>query len=107
MFSVSVEISMNILTFCSLELLIDAKNTDEWTECIKLNDLPFQKLWLQNAHIGMSASTGQLADNHDVLSITSYSDNTIMEIHESTKVKEKDRFYLSNPGEPLHDKVAR
>jgi hypothetical protein len=43
------------------------------------------------AHIGITATTGQLADNHDVLSLLSYSDSTVMET-EDIKQLEKVSF---------------
>jgi hypothetical protein len=31
--------------------------------------------WPREAHIGLTASTGQLSDNHDVLSLVTFSDH--------------------------------
>jgi mannose-binding lectin 2 len=55
-----------------LELQIDARNTGEWTKCVTLNNLRLPVGWLEHAHIGLTASTGQLADNHDVISLATY-----------------------------------
>ena len=59
----------NILT-----IKIDAKNNGEWQDCVNfsLSELPIG--WLSNSYMGITASTGQLADNHDVLSVISNTD---------------------------------
>jgi hypothetical protein len=44
---------------------------------------------LTKAFVGLTASTGQLADNHDVLSLQSFSDYEVMEKAEEAKKKEK------------------
>ncbi len=49
--------------------------------------------WLHRAHIGLSASTGQLADNHDILYLKSYSDAKVMEAEEAEEAN-KSRFEL-------------
>jgi hypothetical protein len=41
------------------------------------------KDWLVRAHVGITASTGQLADNHDVISLASFSDASVLEEHVS------------------------
>lgn len=35
--------------------------------------------WLEHAHIGVTATTGQLADNHDVISLQTYTEPMSME----------------------------
>ncbi|CAM9781385.1 unnamed protein product [Chrysoparadoxa australica] len=37
-----------------------------WKQCFN-DDLPFKQTWMAEAHVGITASTGELADNHDVL----------------------------------------
>jgi lectin, mannose-binding 2 len=70
-------------------VLIDPTNSGTWTECATsdLNSLPSD--WLTKAFVGLTASTGQLADNHDVLSLQSFSDYEVMEKAEEAKKKEK------------------
>lgn len=47
---------------------IDEKNSGTFHTCFsEVVDLPGQ--WWQGAHVGISATTGQLADNHDILSV--------------------------------------
>ncbi|CAH0482316.1 unnamed protein product [Peronospora belbahrii] len=50
---------------------IDSNNSGEWMECYK-GTLPFEDDWLSRATFGITASTGALADNHDILSIRSF-----------------------------------
>jgi len=63
-------------------LYIDAANTGEWTTCVTLTELPFKRDWAMKAYIGITASTGALADNHDVLSLQTFSDISVMEEEE-------------------------
>ncbi len=63
----------------SIDLFVDARNVGEWSRCVKLTNLTLPSGWLQHAHVGMSASTGQLADNHDVISFQAYSEAYVME----------------------------
>ena len=50
---------------------IDAKNTGEWTPCYR-QELSFPDDWIEDATIGITASTGSLADNHDVIALSVY-----------------------------------
>lgn len=56
----------------SVSVFLDARGTGDFKSCISSLMLP-QHLrgneWWSMAHIGVSASTGQLADNHDVLAL--------------------------------------
>lgn len=54
---------------------IDASNSGEWSECVSLKGLDLPDSWARKAHIGLTASTGQLADNHDILSLSTFSDS--------------------------------
>jgi hypothetical protein len=47
------------------------------------------KNWLKTAYVGVTASTGQLADNHDVISLLSFSDFAVMEQAEIVQKEEK------------------
>merc|ERR1711879_827377 len=55
-----------------ITVLMDERNSGEFTSCLSA-ELPFEPDWSRQAHLGLSASTGQLADNHDVLSLITYS----------------------------------
>ncbi|RHY35180.1 hypothetical protein DYB32_000351 [Aphanomyces invadans] len=56
-----------------LKLEVDAKSTAEWKSCYE-GDLPLPSDWLQNVSLGITGSTGGLADNHDILSFLAFSD---------------------------------
>ncbi|RLN91963.1 hypothetical protein BBJ28_00018178 [Nothophytophthora sp. Chile5] len=55
----------------SLEVEVDPSNAGIWKECYK-GDLPFPADWLKSATFGITASTGALADNHDILRVQSF-----------------------------------
>eukprot|EP01035_Chromulina_nebulosa_P019165 gene19165-25009_t len=88
-----------------LQVLVDAKNTGEWTTCVDITDLPLQKDWLKKAYVGITATTGQLADNHDVISLTSYSDYEVMEKVEEEK--DNKRLFESFPGKDFDERITR
>ena len=47
---------------------IDEKNTGNFHTCFTEN-ITLKPDWWRRAYIGVSATTGQLADNHDILSV--------------------------------------
>ena len=51
-----------------VRVAIDEKNTGNFNICIN-EHVDLRPDWWRSAHLGISASTGQLADNHDILSI--------------------------------------
>jgi lectin, mannose-binding 2 len=57
----------------SVAVSVDAKNDGNFVTCANM-DLPFAEDWAEKAYVGITASTGQLADNHDVLSLVTFSD---------------------------------
>jgi lectin, mannose-binding 2 len=88
-----------------LNVLIDPSNSGSWTDCAStdLSSLPSD--WLNKAYIGITASTGQLADNHDVLSLQSFSDFEVMEQAEEAKKKEK--AFPSGEKDTLENRLGR
>jgi lectin, mannose-binding 2 len=86
-------------------LYIDAGNTGEWVECVTLTDLPLKSDWAVRAYMGVSASTGALADNHDVLSLLTFSDAEVMEVEEREQQQRKE-FEVAIK-EPTTDRLAR
>ena len=73
----------------SIDIFIDARNTGEWERCVKIDDLALPPGWLPHSHIGLTATTGQLADNHDVISLLTYSEAQAMEREMSEKMSQK------------------
>ncbi|TDH70885.1 hypothetical protein CCR75_002909 [Bremia lactucae] len=57
----------------AVEVQVDSNNSAHWEDCFQAT-LPFQNDWLRRVSFGITASTGALADNHDILRVQSYSD---------------------------------
>ncbi|KAI9922000.1 hypothetical protein PsorP6_001453 [Peronosclerospora sorghi] len=55
----------------SLEVDVDPKNSGSWNECYR-GTLPFPTDWLRRVTFGITASTGALADNHDILQVQTF-----------------------------------
>jgi len=86
-------------------LYVDAGNTGEWVECVTLTDLPLKKDWAVRAYTGVTASTGALADNHDVLSLLTFSDVAVMEEEDKDQLEKKE--FESAIKEPTPDRLVR
>lgn len=50
---------------------MDEKATGEWTKCFE-GPVALPADWLKSATLGLTAATGSLADNHDILRVTVY-----------------------------------
>jgi mannose-binding lectin 2 len=74
----------------NLHVWMDTENTGEWTKCVSVEDMPLKEDWAVDSHIGITGSTGQLADNHDLLSLATYSDSMVMEVQEVEKFSKKE-----------------
>jgi hypothetical protein len=59
--------------------------------------------WISKAYIGLSASTGALADNHDIISLETFSEFDVLETYEeeSRNRREFDRGEGMAPEERL------
>ncbi len=62
------------ITDAHLKVMVDERNTGDWIDCVELPLEGLSQGWLKDAYIGLTASTGQLADNHDVISMVTDSD---------------------------------
>ena len=51
-----------------IRVSLDEKNTGNFHTCF-VEHAEFAPEWWRSAHLGISASTGQLADNHDILAV--------------------------------------
>ena len=47
----------------------DAKNSGQFVDCVSDYTVPIHGAWWDGLHLGITASTGQLADNHDILAV--------------------------------------
>ncbi|KAJ0408321.1 hypothetical protein ATCC90586_000062 [Pythium insidiosum] len=54
-----------------ITIRVDPRSEGKWTACYE-GELPFSPDWLRRATIGLTASTGSLADNHDVLKLMAF-----------------------------------
>jgi hypothetical protein len=79
----------------SLTVEIDNRNSAEWVSCVSLNNLTLPENFVLKAYIGITATTGQLADNHDVLSLMTFSDSRVME-SEDLRQMEKVTFEVAD-----------
>ena len=59
-----------------LAVYVDPRNRGEWEECVVIEDIPLPEGWAREAHVGLTASTGQLVDNHDIISLVTYAGMT-------------------------------
>ena len=57
-----------------LVLEIDSKNTGDWMPCVDIDNVHFQNAWIKDSHVGFTGTTGQLADNHDIISFLTFAD---------------------------------
>ena len=56
-----------------LTIRLDSKGDGNWKECVQSYKIPIQGEWYRQLYLGVTASTGQLADNHDIIAmITAY-----------------------------------
>jgi len=89
----------------SLEVFVDAANTGEWESCVSVPELDLPEFWASRAYIGMTATTGQLADNHDIISLKTYSDQAVLEADEEKEKSVKDTPLVLPVGESLETKI--
>lgn len=68
------------------KVTIDAKGDGKVKDCAEA-DIPLDKSWADNIYVGISAATGQLADNHDILSFNIYKTDDINQIPDEEKKK--------------------
>lgn len=89
-FSASLNMSRAKIQYKSHYILIsiDPGNTGEWITCYSAETNLKDESWLENAHIGVTSSTGSLADNHDIISLNVY-DDVIDISHEAVDEKVK------------------
>jgi mannose-binding lectin 2 len=88
-----------------LILQVDSKNSGEWKDCATVSDVGLSENWLVEAHIGFTGTTGQLADNHDILSLEAFSDDEIMQSVELNRTSK--RHFNVGVGLPIEDRLLR
>ena len=90
----------------SLKVMIDARNTGDWVECV---DIPHGELglspgWLADAYVGITASTGQLADNHDILSFETDADAS--KEHEIVSSSGEKHYFVAETGSGIEERLS-
>jgi hypothetical protein len=55
-------------------VFIDPRNSGEWESCVTVPKLSLPTGWVPRSYLGLTATTGQLADNHDILYLKTSSD---------------------------------
>jgi hypothetical protein len=83
---------------------IDANNSGNWESCVDLVDTGLPAYWANKAYMGLTATTGALADNHDVLAIKTYTNQAEME-EDDVKQKSERPFQLAEEGS-VEDKIV-
>jgi mannose-binding lectin 2 len=58
----------------SLTVQMDPKSSGTWTDCFHVDTLGLRDGWDNQMYISLSSSTGQLADNHDIIAVMMDSD---------------------------------
>lgn len=65
-----------VVSDTTLKVMVDSRNSGEWMHCATIDSLGLPAGWIKDAYIGITASTGQLADNHDVIALETDSEQT-------------------------------
>lgn len=88
--TIPTKIRLTYYAETSLRVDLQYKAVDEWTECFETDQIKLP----QTAYLGFSAETGELTDNHDIISVSSHNlhirkDRNAAGKEESVKVKSK------------------
>lgn len=75
-------------------MFVDPSNSGEWESCVNVEDTQLPVGWAHRAYVGLTATTGALADNHDLLSLKTYSDQMVMEQDEATEEATKGTSFV-------------
>ncbi len=87
-----------------MQIYIDARNSGEWTPCVNVTDLKLPSNWVPRSHIGLTATTGQLADNHDIIYLKSFSDAKVLDQAEEM---EQNKVHFAVDGDLSLDQQIR
>ena len=89
-----------------IKVTIDSKGTNFYQSCIsEVSALPAD--WWRTVHIGISASTGQVADNHDSISVETYVGTTTVpekEVDALTEKQQEERLNALLAAESINSK---
>jgi hypothetical protein len=62
---------------------------------------------LSDSYVGITAATGQLSDNHDVLSLVTYEDEKTLDKTEQKKRTIKEEKFQIGPDVKMDDRLGR
>ena len=106
-----------IIQGTKLSIQVDARNNGEWQDCVDQYQMPeLASDWLFDSYMGLTASTGQLGDNHDIISVTTDTDirrgeaivNAEKRIVEGgSKVLPGARLFPQNPNGPVEARLLK
>ena len=88
------KIRMTYYQETSLKVELQYKAENEWTECFETEAFKLP----QTAYLGFSAHTGELTDNHDIISINSYNLHIRQNTGTSRSSEKKAKAKPYNPG---------
>jgi lectin, mannose-binding 2 len=81
---------------------MDLQGNGEYIDCAIVDNPSLPPEWLKKAHVGITATTGALADNHDIISLQSFSDFDVLESFDLEAANSK----YFEPG-PAYDRQGR
>ncbi len=86
----------------SLKVELQYKNVDEWTECFTTGPITLPGI----CYLGFSSETGELSDNHDIISVTTTNRYATRQYTEGQKQeankpgRNKGKGYSTSSGQP-------
>ncbi|KAF0719139.1 Aste57867_1253 [Aphanomyces stellatus] len=86
----------------TLTIDVDEKSNGQWKRCYE-GALPFSSDWLKNSALGITAATGGVADNHDILRLSTFDDvddKDITEADSATLLQNMSKDYSKWLNEP-------
>ncbi|KAL9614407.1 MAG: hypothetical protein Q9167_001078 [Letrouitia subvulpina] len=97
--SVPTKIRLTYFQETSLKVDLHYKSEDEWTECFETGPLVLPSV----AYLGFSAETGELHDNHDIISVDTKNKYYTRDYKQQQNVQEADR----RRGKAFHQEKER
>jgi lectin, mannose-binding 2 len=70
-------------------IAMDLIGNGEYIDCAIVDNPSLPRDWLKKAHVGITATTGALADNHDIISLQSFSDFEVLESYDLQSANSK------------------
>jgi hypothetical protein len=84
---------------------MDLTGSGEYIDCAIVDNPSLPKDWLKKAHIGITATTGALADNHDIISLQSFSDFEVLENYDVESANAK--LFEAGPANDFQGRMKR